>query len=96
LDRIPASTTALHAISNLKVPDDTPANEQIVLSALVRGNIQFWDDGPEVSEFTPQAELTVEGHVQARADLEDTGSGSRSWLELNIASAEVAETAALI
>ena len=33
----------IQAIANLKVPDDTPANEQIVLSALVGGNIQFWD-----------------------------------------------------
>jgi hypothetical protein len=77
-----STTTQIQAIANLKVPDDTPANEQVVLSALVRGNIQFWNTGPEISEFTPQAKLAVEGHVQAPADLEDAVGGSRFWLEL--------------
>src|SRR4029077_1740522 len=41
---VTSSTTAqIQAIANLKVPDDTPANEQVVLSALVRRNIQSWD-----------------------------------------------------
>lgn len=36
---VTSSTTQIQAIAYSEVPDDTPTNEQIVLSTLVRGNI---------------------------------------------------------
>ena len=58
-----------------EVPDESAADEQIVLPALVGGHIQLWDARPEVPEFTTQTELAEEGHIQAPANLEHTGGG---------------------
>ena len=65
-----------------------------MLASLVRGNIQLWDAGPEVPEFTPQAELVIEGHIQAPADLEYAVSSPRFRPKLSSASVEVTEAAA--
>jgi len=58
------------------VPNYAPADKEIVLAAVACVHIRFGHSRPEVSCFTPQAELSQEVHIQAHASLEYTAGGS--------------------
>jgi hypothetical protein len=67
----------------LEVPDDPAADENIVLVALARINIQLRHTRPEVSSFTAQAEVPEDPHIESHTTLHCAGGGSgftRVWL----------------
>jgi hypothetical protein len=47
----------------LEVPNETGADEQIVLAAPVSGHIRLWHTRPEVSHFSAQTEFIEEPHI---------------------------------
>jgi hypothetical protein len=86
LDRLPSLLP--------EVPNESAADEQVVLTARVGAEVQIGSAGPKITKFATYAEMAEQRDIESATNLKDSGCTRLLGLELHRTSVEVAESAA--